>query len=58
MPRSGWFNRTNGATIQGSNDGVNWTTLTSYTEADCLPQKKISRRDNSPITTDFLHNKS
>jgi len=35
-PRSGWFSRTAGAHIQGSNDGINWTTLAEYTADDVL----------------------
>ena len=36
MPRIGFFDRTNGAFIQGSNDGKTWTTLAKFTEEDCL----------------------
>ena len=36
MPRVGWNDRTAGAAIQGSNNGVNWTTLAFYDKADCL----------------------
>ncbi len=36
MPRATLHDRTNGATIQGSNDGTTWTTLAAYTAEDCL----------------------
>ncbi|MBQ4349649.1 MAG: discoidin domain-containing protein, partial [Clostridia bacterium] len=36
MPRVDWNDRTAGAGIQGSNDGVHWTTLAYYDKADCL----------------------
>ncbi len=36
MPRTDWFTRTAGAAIQGSNDGINWTTLAFYDKGDCL----------------------
>ncbi|MBQ3955094.1 MAG: discoidin domain-containing protein, partial [Clostridia bacterium] len=36
MPRVDWNDRTAGAGIQGSNDGINWTTLAYYDKADCL----------------------
>lgn len=36
MPRVGSYYRTEGAAIQGSNDGKTWTTLASYTAEDCL----------------------
>ncbi len=36
MPRVDWYARTAGAAIQGSNDGINWTTLAFYDKADCL----------------------
>ncbi len=37
LPRVGQFARTEGATIQGSNDGgATWTTLATYTAEDCL----------------------
>ncbi len=36
LPRIGQFVRTEGATIQGSNDGATWTTLVTYTADDCL----------------------
>ena len=38
MPRSGSFARTEGATIQGSNDGAAWTTLAEYTVDDVLAE--------------------
>ena len=36
MPRATLHERTEGATIQGSNDGATWTTLAEYTAEDCL----------------------
>ncbi len=36
MPRADQYARTEGATIQGSNDGATWTTLAAYTIDDCL----------------------
>ena len=36
MPRADQYARTEGATIQGSNDGAIWTTLAEYTVDDCL----------------------
>ncbi len=36
MPRADQFARTEGATIQGSNDGSAWTTLAAYTIDDVL----------------------
>ena len=36
MPRENNYPRTEGANIQGSNDGKTWTTLVAYTADDCL----------------------
>ena len=38
LPRIGFYERTAGASIQGSTDGINWATLASFTEKDCLKE--------------------
>ncbi len=49
MPRAEWLDRTQGGTVQGSNDGKIWTTLAAYTAEDCAAEQTwISK----PVTLD------
>ncbi|MBE6724873.1 MAG: discoidin domain-containing protein [Ruminococcaceae bacterium] len=48
-PRIDWYARTAGAAIQGSNDGVNWTTLAKYEYVDQLPADAEQAYISKPV---------
>jgi len=50
MPRLDNFPRTEGANIQGSNDGITWTTLAAYTAEDCLP----ASTEEAPVEQTYI----
>ena len=54
LPRISFFDRTDGARIEGSNDGIHWTTLVTFSANDCLREtaaqtwiKKTVNHDDS-----------
>ncbi len=44
MPRAEWLDRTQGAHVQGSNDGKIWTTLAEFTAEDCATEQTWIRK--------------